>query len=130
MIELILEIKDKDTIKAIEALNEVGVAAIIRKDEEATWIGDSLLQALFELSEMPDEMDEELRKDVPKMVSELDWLLYEGGSARLNLIDGLRKEFFAGYVRDRVVENAEQNGVISIFKRMGRKWIRNTSRGE
>jgi len=115
---MILEIKDKDTAKAVEVLNEVGVDMILRSDEEATWLGDSLLQALFELSEMPDEMNEEIIDKIPKMVSELDWLLYEDGNAKLSLIDELRRKFFAGYLRKKIVEISEDNGVVSIFKRI------------
>lgn len=118
MIELIIVIKDKDTTKAIEALIEGGMEIIVRSDEEVTWIGDSLLQALYELSELPDEMNEEMIDKVPKMVSELDWLLFEGGDAKLSLVDELRREFFAGYLRKKIVEISEDNGVVSIFKKM------------
>lgn len=118
MIELIIEIQDKDTIKAIEALNEVGIETRVRSDEEVSWIGDSILQALYELSELPDEMDEEMFGEIPKMVSELDWLLFEGENAKLSLIDGLRREFFAEYLRKKIAELYEDKGVVSIFKRM------------
>ena len=115
---MILDIRDQYTIKAIEALEGSGINVKVRDDREVTWIGDSLLQALFEVSEIADDTKEDLVINIPKMASEIEWMLYEGGSAKLSLLDELRKEFFNHYVRKRIVEMSREEGVVSIFTRL------------
>lgn len=39
---MILEVKDQDTLMAIEALSEIGISVKVRDDREVTWVGDSL----------------------------------------------------------------------------------------
>lgn len=115
---MILDIKDQDTLKAIEALEKYGIKVKVRDDREVTWIGDSLLQALFEVSEIADEVSEDIITDIPKMASETEWMLFEGGSAKLLLMDQLRKDFFNNYVRKRIIEMSNERGVVSIFTKL------------
>jgi hypothetical protein len=115
---MILDIKDQDTLKALEALEKSGIKVKVRDDREVTWIGDSLLQALFEVSEIADEVSEDIITDIPKMASEIEWMLFEGGSAKLLLMDQLRKDFFNNYVRKRIIEMSNERGVVSIFTKL------------
>ncbi|MFH5836713.1 hypothetical protein ACHAL6_11635 [Proteiniclasticum sp. C24MP] len=115
---MIIEIKDYDTVEAVRALEELNINFKIRDDREVSWIGDSLLQALFDITEVGDDVRDDLIMNIPKMAAEIDWMLYEGGSAKLTLIDGLRKEFFYNYLRRRIQEISKENGVVSIFTRL------------
>jgi len=115
---MILEINDQDLLQALEALSEVGIAATVRDDREVTWVGDSLLQALFEFSEIADELRDDLFIDIPKMASDIEWMLFEGESSKLILMDQMRKEFFYGYVRKRLLEMSREKGVVSIFTKL------------
>ena len=56
--------------------------------------------------------------DIPRMASEIEWMLYEGGSAKLSLMDQLRKDFFYSYVRKRLFEISCEKGVVSIFTKL------------
>jgi len=116
--DMILEIRDKDTVQALECLTEVGITAKVRDDREVTWIGDSLLQALFDVSESADDSKEDLSYDIPQMAAEIEWVLYEGGDAKLSIMDEMRKEYFYRYVRKRIVEMSDEKGVVSIFKKL------------
>jgi len=116
--DMILEIRDKDTLQALECLTEVGITAKVRDDREVTWIGDSLLQALFDVSETEDDMKDDIAYDIPQMASEIEWILFEGGDAKLSLMDELRKEYFYRYVRKRIIEMNNEKGVISIYTKL------------
>ncbi|MGB4588932.1 MAG: hypothetical protein WBI17_06820 [Clostridiaceae bacterium] len=111
---MILEIKDQDTFQTLEVLSEEGIVVKVRDDREVTWVGDSILQALFEVSVVADDLD----MYIPKISSEIEWMLFEGGNAKLLLLDHRRKEFFSNYVRKRLSEMIREKNVISIYTKI------------
>lgn len=73
---------------------------------------------LYVITEVGDDVRDDLIMNISRMAAEIDWMLYEGGSAKLTPIDRLRKEYFYNYVRRRIQEMSKERGVVSIFRRI------------